>query len=78
MGEPFRHSLRVRYHECDPQGIVFNANYLAYHDIAVTELWREAFGSWDGFVAEHGVEMARSGTSSSATPEPTRSPIMSP
>ena len=28
MGEPFRHRLRVRYHECDPQAIVFNANYL--------------------------------------------------
>jgi acyl-CoA thioester hydrolase len=44
VGEPFRHRLRVRYHECDPQGIVFNANYLAYLDLAVTELWREALG----------------------------------
>ena len=40
-GEPFRHRLRVRYNECDPQGVVFNANYLAYFDIAITELWRE-------------------------------------
>lgn len=53
----FRHRLRVRYHECDQQGIVFNANYLAYHDVAITELWREAFGSWNGFVAESGVDM---------------------
>ena len=45
-GREFRHPLRVRYHECDPQGHVFNANYLAYADIAVTELYREAFG-WD-------------------------------
>jgi acyl-CoA thioesterase FadM len=37
MGEPFRHRLRVRYHECDPQGVVFNANYLAYFDIALIE-----------------------------------------
>ena len=44
MGEPFRHRLRVRYHECDPQAIVFNANYLAYFDLAVTELWRETLG----------------------------------
>jgi acyl-CoA thioester hydrolase len=36
----------VRFHECDPQGVVFNANFLAYADIAVTELYREAFGSW--------------------------------
>ena len=46
MGEPFRHRLRVRYHECDPQGVVFNANYLAYFDIALTELWRDAIGGY--------------------------------
>ena len=45
LSAPFRHRLRVRYHECDPQGIVFNANYLAYADIAITELYRDAFGS---------------------------------
>lgn len=28
----FRHSLVVRYGECDMQGVVFNANYLAYAD----------------------------------------------
>ncbi len=36
----FVHELRVRYGECDPQGIVFNANYLSYFDVTVTELWR--------------------------------------
>ncbi len=41
---PFVHELRVRYGECDPQGIVFNANYLLYFDVAFTELWREAVG----------------------------------
>ena len=30
----------MRYGECDPQGIVFNANYLLYFDVAFTELWR--------------------------------------
>ena len=40
----FRHLLRVRYGECDPQNIVFNANYLLYFDVAFTELWREAVG----------------------------------
>jgi acyl-CoA thioester hydrolase len=47
---PFTHELRVRYGECDPQGIVFNANYLAYFDVAVTELWREAIGPWQTMV----------------------------
>jgi acyl-CoA thioester hydrolase len=42
----FRHELRVRYGECDPQGIVFNANYLLYLDTAFTELWREQVGPW--------------------------------
>ena len=42
----FEHALRVRYGECDPQGIVFNANYLLYFDVAFTELWREAIGPW--------------------------------
>ena len=48
----FRHPLRVRFHECDPQGVVFNGNYLAYFDIAFTELWREAFGGWDEAMSE--------------------------
>ena len=53
----FVHRLRVRYQECDPQGIVFNANYVAYVDIALTELWRSAFGSYDQVVAEHGIDL---------------------
>lgn len=48
---PFTHELRVRYGECDPQGIVFNANYLLYFDVAFTELWREAVGPWQEMVA---------------------------
>ena len=52
---PFSHRLRVRYGECDAQGIVFNANYLAYVDVALTELWREAFGSYAAMV-ERGVD----------------------
>lgn len=38
--------LRVRYHECDGQQIVFNAWYLAYADIALTEAARALFGSY--------------------------------
>ncbi|HEY2480498.1 MAG TPA: thioesterase family protein [Solirubrobacterales bacterium] len=44
---PFSHELRVRYAECDPQGIVFNANFLAYVDVVVTEIWRQSLGSYD-------------------------------
>ena len=50
MTPPFVHRLRVRYHECDAQGIVFNANHFAYFDITLTELWRDAFGSYDAMV----------------------------
>jgi acyl-CoA thioester hydrolase len=49
------HELRVRYGECDPQGIVFNANYLLYFDVAFTELWREAVGPWTQMV-ERGLD----------------------
>jgi len=52
---PFRHHLRVRYGECDPQGIVFNANYLLYFDVAFTELWRAAVGPWQEMV-ERGLD----------------------
>jgi acyl-CoA thioester hydrolase len=47
----FVHRLRVRFHECDPQGVVFNAHYFAYFDVALTEMWREAFGSYGDVVA---------------------------
>jgi acyl-CoA thioester hydrolase len=52
----FSHGFRVRYGECDPQGIVFNANYVAYFDHGITELWREAFGSY-AVMEERGIDM---------------------
>ena len=55
MHEDFVHELRVRYGECDPQGIVFNANYLLYFDVAFTELWRAAVGPWQEMV-ERGID----------------------
>ena len=55
MSEPFRHRLRVRYNECDPQGVVFNANYLVYFDITMGELWRELGGYQE--MVEAGVDM---------------------
>jgi acyl-CoA thioester hydrolase len=48
-------TLRVRYGECDMQGIVFNAHYLAWFDVANTELWRDAVGSWAA-LTEQGLE----------------------
>jgi acyl-CoA thioester hydrolase len=53
---PFVHRIRVRYAECDPQQIVFNANYFAYFDVAMTELWRAALGSYT-VMMERGVDM---------------------
>lgn len=38
----FTHRLRVRWSETDAQGVVFNARYLDYADIAITEYWRAA------------------------------------
>lgn len=49
-------SFRVRYHECDPQGVVFNAHYLAYADMACTECFRTLFGSYE-YVTTSGVDI---------------------
>ena len=57
MTPPFRHRIRVRYSECDLQGVVFNANYLTYLDEAMTELFRTALdGGYQAMVAA-GVDM---------------------
>ena len=56
MGAPFVHRLRVRFHECDPQGVVFNAHYFTYVDVALTEMWRAAFGSYQN-VVEQGTDV---------------------
>jgi acyl-CoA thioester hydrolase len=53
---PFVYRLRVRYNECDAQGHVFNANYFVYFDITLTELWREALGSYQALTA-HGLDL---------------------
>jgi len=36
----FFHSLRVRFSETDGHGHVFNANYLIYFEVAITEYFR--------------------------------------
>ena len=45
--DAFRLLLRVRYGECDMQKVVFNARYLDYVDIAITEYIRVIWGSVD-------------------------------
>ena len=50
--EPFRHTLRVRFQECDPQGVVYFARYADFYDIALTELWRERIGPYGEMVGE--------------------------
>lgn len=50
----FFHPMRVRWSECDPQGIVFNVNYFMYFDVAMTEYTR-ALGY--SFVGDEALEM---------------------
>lgn len=37
------YTRKIRYSDCDPQGIVFNGNYATYFDDAVTD-WLEDLG----------------------------------
>ena len=55
---PFTHRFRIRYHECDAQGHVFNSHYFAFFDVGVTELWRGAFaGGYKQMLDEHQIDM---------------------
>ncbi len=58
--------MRVRYSECDLQGVVFDAQYLAYSNNAMTELWRAAVDGGYQAMAADGVDMvvARPGRAS--------------
>lgn len=44
--------LRVRYAECDAQGVVFNARYGDYVDLVATEFYRTAFGSYQNMLSQ--------------------------
>jgi acyl-CoA thioester hydrolase len=50
MTEPYRHRMRVRYAECDAQGVVYFARYPFFFDVAMTEMWRERIGPYDEMV----------------------------
>lgn len=51
----FRLFIRVRYAECDAQGVVFNARYGDYVDVAATEFWRAIVGGYQGLL-DRGVD----------------------
>ena len=54
----FRHALRVRWAEVDKQGIVYNANYFLYFDVAITEYWRAIGINYpDGIVKAFGTDL---------------------
>ena len=48
--------IRVRYAEIDAQGIVFNAHYLTYYDITITEYLRVLGYDYDGMVRTTGLD----------------------
>ena len=56
MSATFSHELRVRYAECDAQGIVFNANWFAFFDVVMTEFWRDVLGGYQHLPEKFGVE----------------------
>lgn len=50
--------LRVRYSEIDGQGIVFNAHYLTYMDVAITEYMRNLGFDYKALAAAGEMDMA--------------------
>ena len=49
-------AIRVRYSEIDAQGIVFNAHYLTYYDLTITEYLRALAYDYDGMVTATGLD----------------------
>lgn len=49
--ETLVHRHRVRYHETDPQQVVFNSRYLEFADVAMTEFFRELGWQWNRLLA---------------------------
>ncbi len=50
------HRIRVRWSEVDPQGIVFNAHYLTYFDVAAAEYWRALGESYPESFHRHSID----------------------
>ena len=51
MSKPFEFLFRVRYAECDAQGVVFNARYGEYVDLAVNSYLQVAIGGYHELVS---------------------------
>lgn len=49
-------TLRVRYADCDAQGIIFNARWFELFDVAMTEFWREVIGGYEHLQRSFGIE----------------------
>lgn len=49
----FLFRFRVRYPECDAQGVVFNARYGDYADLSMTEFLRATLGGYQALVDRH-------------------------
>jgi acyl-CoA thioester hydrolase len=64
---PYQHRVRVRYGDCDQQGVVFNPNYMAYMDDAF-EVWLSGSApngnyldlNWDFMAVRSVIEWERS------------------
>lgn len=50
MAADFTLLLRVRYAECDAQGVVFNSRYADFADVAATEFFRALFGNYQNIL----------------------------
>lgn len=57
--EPFRYVLRVRYGECDQQGVVYNPRYGEYVDLACTEFLRSALARAEIFGGTYEVQVVK-------------------
>ncbi|MET1537785.1 acyl-CoA thioesterase, partial [Burkholderia sola] len=51
------HRIEVRWSEVDAQKIVFNAHYLMYADVAVTDYWRQLGMPYESSFAALGGEL---------------------
>jgi acyl-CoA thioester hydrolase len=58
VSEPYRCRIRVRFGECDMQGVVFNANYLAYVDDTMDQWFASVLPAGDPAIAEIMVKKA--------------------
>lgn len=54
--QTFTATIRVRYADCDAQGIVFNARWFELFDVAMTEFWRESIGGYEHLPRSFNIE----------------------